>query len=140
MTTFVLLIYSAAVFWSQPAYFQNVFPAEQAAEIVRIAHQNFWGKAVLSDGTFARPADESERSALPIPRNEAMRIVQQSAAAGLGAWCGVDWQSYYLAFMGSERTGRTSRWRSSGRCSVTRRAACSSPCPGRPARAVTGNP
>jgi hypothetical protein len=103
MNTFVLLIYSATVFSSQPAYFQNVFPAEQATQVIRIAQQNFWGKAVLSNGTLAQPADENERNTLPIPRNEAMRIVQSSTAAGLGAWCGVEWQSYYLAFMGSER-------------------------------------
>ena len=102
MTTLVLLIYSAVVFSSQPSYFQNVFPAEQAARVIRTAQQNFWGKAVLSNGTIAQPADASERNTLPIPRNEAVRIVQSSAAAGLGAWCGVEWQSYYLAFMRSE--------------------------------------
>ena len=103
MTAFVLLMYSAAVFSSQPSYFENVFPAEQAELVIRTAQKSFWGKAVLSNGALALPASESERNILPIPRNEAMRIVQSSAAAGLGAWCGVEWQSYYLAFMGSER-------------------------------------
>lgn len=103
MTAFVLLVYSAAAFSAQPAYFQNVFPAEHAVEIVRIAQQDFLGKAAPVDGAFARPASGNERNTLPIPLNEAMRIVQSSAAAGLGAWCGVEWQSYYLTFMWSER-------------------------------------
>jgi len=104
MSTFVLVLHAAAVFASQPAYLQNLFPAEQATQVIRIAQQNFWGKAALPDGTFVRPGDDREREALPIPRNEAMRIVQSSAAAGLGDWCGVEWQPYYLAFMSAERT------------------------------------
>jgi len=103
MSALVLLMYSAAVFSSQPSYFENVFPVEHAELVIRAAQKNFWGKAVLSNGSLVLPANESERKALPIPRNEAVRVVQSSAAAGLGAWCGVEWQSYYLAFMGSER-------------------------------------
>ena len=87
MNAFVVLVYSAALFSSQPAHLRDLFPAEHAAEVIRVTQKHF------------RAGPES----LPIPRNEAMRIVQSSAAAGLGAWCGVEWQPYYLAFMRSER-------------------------------------
>jgi hypothetical protein len=88
MNAFVALVYSASVFSSQPAYFQSLFPAEHAAEVIRVTQKQF----------------RADRAPLPIPRSEAVRVVQSSAAAGLGAWCGVEWQAYYLAFMRSERT------------------------------------
>ena len=88
MIAFVLLIYSAALFSSQPAYLRDLFPAEHAAEVIRVTQKHF----------------RADRESLPIPRNEAIRVVQSSAAAGLGAWCGVEWQPYYLAFMRSERS------------------------------------
>jgi len=87
MNAFVALIYSAALFSSQPAHLRDLFPVEHVAEVIRVTQKHF------------RAGPES----LPIPRNDAMRIVQSSAAAGLGAWCGVEWQPYYLAFMRSER-------------------------------------
>ena len=88
MNAFVAMVYSAALFSSQPAHLANLFPAEHAAEVIRVTQKHF----------------RADLESLPIPRNEAVRIVQTSAAAGLGAWCGVEWQPYYLAFMRSERT------------------------------------
>ena len=87
MNAFVALVYSATLFSSQPAHLRDLFPVEHAAEVIRVTQKHF----------------RAELESLPIPRNEAMRIVQSSAAAGLGAWCGVEWQPYYLAFMRSER-------------------------------------
>jgi len=83
---------------------QDVFSKQHAAELIRLTHQNFWGKAKLSNGAVVQPKDEEERQALPIPHADAVRVVQAAAPAGLGAWCGVDWKSYYHSFMKSERS------------------------------------
>ena len=103
MRSSIVSLTSVLVLLAAIAHAQNVFSDQQAAELIRLAHQNFWGKAKLSTGQVIQPRDERERQTLPIPYADAVRVVQSSVPAGLGAWCSVDWRSYYQAFMKLER-------------------------------------
>jgi hypothetical protein len=57
----------------------------------------------LSSGETVQPIDDAERAAPVIPFSDSARVVNAAAPAGGALWCGVDWQSYYAAFMQSER-------------------------------------
>jgi hypothetical protein len=83
---------------------QQVFSDEHADYLILLTLKNFWGKARLSTGEVVQPKDEKERRMVPIPDKEAVRVVRAATPAGLAMWCGVPWQSYYEAFMKSERS------------------------------------
>lgn len=82
---------------------QGVFTEDQYRRIVDRAHSEFWGNARLSGGSIVRPSNNDERSKLPIPYEDAKRVVHYSITAGLAVWCGINHQSYYLAYMQAER-------------------------------------
>jgi hypothetical protein len=71
--------------------------------LVTTAQQNFWGRAVLSNGAAVQPGDEAERAAPVIPIGDSTRVVNAAIPVGQAIWCNVEWQPYYLAFMQAER-------------------------------------
>lgn len=83
---------------------QQIFSDEHADYLILVTLKYFWGKAKLSSGELVQPKDEKERRSVPIPQKEAVRVVRAAAPVGLAMWCGMPWQSYYNAFMKSERS------------------------------------
>src|SRR5262245_61357747 len=90
---------------SSPAMAQSGSPDALVQALVTTAQQNFWGRAVLSNGETVQPADDAERTAPVIPFVDSARVVNAAIPVGRALWCGVEWQPYYLAFMQGERRG-----------------------------------
>ena len=92
-----------AALWPSAVTPQQALPDAVVQNLVATAQENFWGRAVLSSGETVQPMDDAERTAPVIPFSDSMRVVSAAAPVGGALWCGVEWQSYYLAFMQSER-------------------------------------
>ncbi|WP_432719609.1 hypothetical protein R0381_000253 [Jeongeupia wiesaeckerbachi] len=75
----------------------GILSEPQREEFVSLVLQNFWGKAKLSNGQFAQPASERERTTVPIPKAVITRSFDAGEVSGLAEWCSLDWQSNYAA-------------------------------------------
>ena len=97
----------AAVFAmsSSLATAQTGSPDALVRSLVTTAQENFWGRAVLSNGETVQPVDDAERTAPVIPFGDSARVVNGAMPVARALWCGVEWQPYYLMFMQAERRG-----------------------------------
>ena len=59
----------------------------------------FWGKAVDSRGRPLEPADDADRTTMPIPEKTARQVIDVGRQSGLSEWCGVPWQDRYFMYM-----------------------------------------
>lgn len=81
----------------------GILPEQQREELLSVVLQNFWGKAKLSNGRFAQPASEAERTTVPVSSAVANRAFDVGEVSGLAEWCALDWQSNYAALTRSAR-------------------------------------
>ena len=79
-----------------------------ADEFARLALNGMWGKALDEHDRPLQPKDDKDRDTIPIPLADVRRVARSGAPAGIASWAGLDWQSYYDAFMKQER--RSGRW------------------------------
>jgi hypothetical protein len=79
-----------------------------ADEFAQRALNGMWGKALDEHDRSLQPKDDSDRHTIPIPLSDVRRVARAGAPAGIASWAGLDWQSYYDAFMKQER--RSGRW------------------------------
>jgi hypothetical protein len=79
-----------------------------ADEFAQLALNGMWGKALDEYDRPIQPADDRDRHEIPIPLAEVRRVARAGAPAGIASWAGLDWQTYYDAFMKQER--RSHRW------------------------------
>src|SRR5688572_19256012 len=79
-----------------------------ADEFALLALNGMWGKALDEHDRPLQPADERDRRTVPIPATDVRRVARAGAPAGIASWAGLDWQTYYDAFMKQER--RSHRW------------------------------
>lgn len=86
----VLLALVSAPSWS------GVLPDSTRGKLLNDALSQFWGRAKLSDGSFAQPDSERERKTLPISISVANQVFDVGEISGYAEWCGLDWQSNFL--------------------------------------------
>ena len=79
-----------------------------ADEFARLTLNGVWGKAMDEHDRPLQPKDDKDRHTIPIPLTDVRRVARAGAPAGVASWAGLDWQSYYDAFMKQER--RSGRW------------------------------
>ena len=79
-----------------------------ADEFAQSTLNGMWGKALDEHDRPLQPVDERDRHTIPIPLADVRRVARAGAPAGIASWAGLDWQSYYDAFMKQER--RAGRW------------------------------
>jgi hypothetical protein len=79
-----------------------------ADEFARLTLNGMWGKAMDEHDRPLQPKDDKDRHTIPIPLTDVRRVARAGAPAGIASWAGLDWQSYYDAFMKQER--RSGRW------------------------------
>ena len=79
-----------------------------ADNFAQLALNGMWGKALDEHDHPLQPKDEKDRHTIPIPLADVRRVARAGAPAGIASWAGLDWQSYYDAFMKQER--RSGRW------------------------------
>jgi hypothetical protein len=79
-----------------------------ADEFAKAALNGMWGRALDEHDRSLQPVDERDRQIIPIPTADVRRVARAGAPAGIASWAGLDWQSYYDAFMKQERRSR--RW------------------------------
>lgn len=63
----------------------------------------FWGRARDSKGAVIQPSSDLDRRTVPIPMSIAYIAIDAGAISGLGAWCGLDWESHYLSITAAAR-------------------------------------
>lgn len=64
-------------------------------KIIEQTLNNFWGKAVLKDGSFVQADSEEERKTVPISKTNAKHVILIGELSSLAGWCGLDWQQNY---------------------------------------------
>jgi hypothetical protein len=79
-----------------------------ADEFAQGALKGMWGKALDEHDRPLQPKDDKDRQTIPIPLADVRRIARAGAPAGVAMWAGLEWESYYDAFMKQER--RSHRW------------------------------
>ena len=79
-----------------------------ADEFAQLTLNGMWGKALDEHDRPLEPKDDKDRHTIPIPVADVRRVARAGAPAGIASWAGLDWQSYYDAFMKQER--RSGRW------------------------------
>ena len=87
---------------------RELVSSSDADEFAHSALNGMWGKALDEHDRPLQPADERDRRTIPIPAADVRRVARAGAPAGIASWAGLDWQSYYDAFMKQER--RSGRW------------------------------
>ena len=92
-----LLVLASASSWS------GVLQDSARDALLKDTLSGFWGRAVFSDGTFVQPANEQERKTLPISRKVANQVLDVGEISGYAEWCGLDWQSHFLAMTAAAR-------------------------------------
>lgn len=98
-----LLLLAILCAWASPCKAQEI-SAEQAQTLIDLAQEYFWGNAVDEEGQVIQPESEEERVAPLIPREDAIRVVNDALPYGHALWCGVDHRPTYLVYMQLERT------------------------------------
>ena len=81
---------------------------DDATEFAQLALNGMWGKALDEHDRPLQPKKARDRRTIPIPLGDVRRVARAGAPAGIASWAGLDWQSYYDAFMKQER--RSGRW------------------------------
>ena len=89
-------------------YTPAIISDKDADDLTQLALKNFWGKAWDEHEHVIQPENEKDRVTVPVPLADARRIVHAAVPAGVAMWAGLDWESYYKAFMKKERSSR--RW------------------------------
>lgn len=70
--------------------------------------ERFWGNARDSTGAAIQPSSEIDRRTVPIPRDIAYRAIEAGEISGLGAWCGIEWETHYLSLTAAARQRKMS--------------------------------
>jgi hypothetical protein len=108
MTRFVAFIAILLVTSVASAGARELVSDGDADEFAQLALNGIWGKAVDEHDRPLQPKDDKDRHTIPIPLTDVRRVARAGAPAGIASWAGLDWHSYYDAFMKQER--RSGRW------------------------------
>ena len=94
MTKYIISMITAMLF---SAYcYAGVIPNEMYDSVIKLAMNNFWGQARVSDGSYVQPDSEKERMTLPITEENAARVIVAGEISSLANWCGLDWKQNYF--------------------------------------------
>jgi hypothetical protein len=75
-------------------------------EAIRQILAGFWGNARDIRGNPIEPSSQKDRETVPISRAAAYRALEAGNLSGLAEWCGLNWESHYLALTKAGRTMR----------------------------------
>ncbi len=95
----IILTMLVALVLSPSAKADELFSDVEKAEMMQLTLKHFWGKAIDSKGDPVQPADEKERTTVPISKQQAHYLINKGGESGLAQWCGVDWQERYLLML-----------------------------------------
>lgn len=75
-------------------------PPEKKKEIMALALEGMWGKAKGRDGNLLQPADDKQRTTIPVSEKMAEEIMRVGIMDGIASWCKVPaWEPHYLLYM-----------------------------------------
>ena len=75
-------------------------------EAIRQILAGFWGNARDIRGNPIEPSSQQDRETVPISRAAAYRALEAGNLSGLAEWCGLNWESHYLALTKAGRSMR----------------------------------
>ncbi len=82
---------------------ENVLSLSDRDALISWALEHYWGRARDSTGAVIQPSSDLDRRTAPIPPHIANRALEAGEVSGLGAWCGLDWESHYHSLTAAAR-------------------------------------
>lgn len=89
------IIIAALFLFSQNAIAADLFTPVEQKKMMKLTLENFWGKAIDSQGKPVMPKDDKERETMPISEEQAKYIINKGGESGLADWCAVAWEERF---------------------------------------------
>lgn len=79
-------------------------PSSVRDEVVQGILSEFWGNARDVHGNPIQPENEQDRQTVPVSRAAAYRAIEAGNISAVAEWCGLEWETHFLALTRAART------------------------------------